>query len=77
MGAAADVSVCMEESRRGGMFAKVRAKNPFSFSLRKDEKSQEPNHGSSPSPATAKSPATEDSMPETIVLLLLDRFAPS
>lgn len=76
MGAAGEV--CIGESGRG-MFAKVRAKNPFLSSFRKtDEKSQEPKqHGSpSSSPATTTE-RNEDAMPETIVLLLLDRFAPS
>lgn len=76
MGAAADV--CLGESRRG-MFAKVRARNPFlSNSMRKDAAADSSSPSSS-SPA-AKSPTTakiEDAMPETTVLLLLDRFAPS
>lgn len=73
MGAASDV--CMGESRRGGMFAKVRGKNPFLSSFKKsdaaDQKSQQPKHGPS------SSPGVDDSMPETVVLLLLDRFSPS
>lgn len=84
MAAAGDV--CMGEYRRG-MFAKVRAKNSFLLNFGKrdaaDEKSQlQKDDSSSPSSsATAKSTATaradhDDSMPETTVLLLLDRFTP-
>lgn len=76
MGAAADV--CMGESRRG-MFAKVRARNPFlSNSMKKD--ADDDSSPPSSSPAAAKSPGTaktEETMSETTVLLFLDRFAPS
>lgn len=76
MGAVADV--CMGESRRG-MFAKVRARNPFlSNSMKKDAADDSSSPSSSPaapkSPATAK---TEETISETTVLLFLDRFAPS
>ncbi|KAL8553301.1 hypothetical protein ACS0TY_001827 [Phlomoides rotata] len=64
--------------------AKIRARNPFLLIFRKrdvaeeeeEKESRESSSSSTPS-ITPKSAARQDSMSETTVFLLMDRFAPS
>ncbi|KAH6819777.1 hypothetical protein C2S53_010160 [Perilla frutescens var. hirtella] len=84
---AAVADLCAGEITKIG--AKIRAKNPFLLISRKRDAAQEVEESkeskqqqpsSSSSPASPKSPATarrEESMSETTVFLLMDRFAPS
>ncbi|KAL8554393.1 hypothetical protein ACS0TY_002542 [Phlomoides rotata] len=75
---AAVADVCMGELTK--LRAKVIARNPFFLKLRKADATKEvEDDDSCSSSSSSSSPAmtrSKEVMPETTVLLLLDRFAP-
>lgn len=70
---AAVADVCMGELTK--LRAKVIARNPFFLKLRKGDAAKEVEEDDSCSSAPAMT-RSKEAMPETTVLLLLDRFAP-